>query len=82
MQWSWGKKLKTWKFISDNSSKPWWHKRIGEVFNMIIIIYLFFLWQDGGSLDQVMKSAPKGRIPENILGKVTVAVSLNFLHLK
>ncbi|XP_011677450.1 dual specificity mitogen-activated protein kinase kinase 1 isoform X2 [Strongylocentrotus purpuratus] len=37
---------------------------------------------DGGSLDQVMKSAPKGRIPENILGKVTVAVLRGLIYLR
>nr|XP_054755719.1 dual specificity mitogen-activated protein kinase kinase 1-like [Lytechinus pictus] len=37
---------------------------------------------DGGSLDQVMKSAPHGRIPENILGKVTVAVLKGLSYLR
>lgn len=32
-----------------------------------------FLLQDGGSLDQVLKEAR--RIPEEILGKVSIAVS-------
>lgn len=41
---------------------------------------LFFLCQlniqDGGSLDQVLKEAK--RIPEEILGKVSIAVSVPF----
>ncbi|XP_071794001.1 dual specificity mitogen-activated protein kinase kinase 1-like [Asterias amurensis] len=37
---------------------------------------------DGGSLDLVMKRAEKGRIPENILGKVTVAVLRGLSYLR
>lgn len=39
---------------------------------------------DGGSLDLVLKKAENGRIPEKILGKVTVAVlkGLNYLREK
>ncbi|XP_072167533.1 dual specificity mitogen-activated protein kinase kinase 1-like [Diadema setosum] len=37
---------------------------------------------DGGSLDQVMKSAPNSRIPENILGKVTVSVLKGLSYLR
>jgi hypothetical protein len=33
--------------------------------------------QDGGSLDQVLKKA--GRIPEDILGIISIAVSFSFL---
>lgn len=36
--------------------------------------FLDFLLQDGGSLDQVLKEAR--RIPEEILGKVSIAVSI------
>lgn len=35
--------------------------------------------QDGGSLDQVLKEAK--RIPEDILGKVSIAVSVYFSHI-
>lgn len=38
-----------------------------------------FLLQDGGSLDQVLKEAR--RIPEEILGKVSIAVSTCYLML-
>lgn len=40
----------------------------------------FCFFQDGGSLDQVLKEAR--RIPEEILGKVSIAVSITlFLSL-
>lgn len=48
-----------------------------DLFNIYTAI---FLWQiniqDGGSLDQVLKEAK--RIPEEILGKVSIAVSVPF----
>ena len=34
-----------------------------------------FFFQDGGSLDQILKKADQ--VPEDILGKITVAVSKN-----
>lgn len=37
---------------------------------------------DGGSLDLVQKRAKHGRIPENILGKVTVAVLKGLIYLR
>lgn len=36
------------------------------------------LFQDGGSLDQVLKEAR--RIPEEILGKVSIAVSITLFR--
>ena len=50
--------------------------------NLILLNGLDCLNQDGGSLDLVLKKA--GRIPESILGKVTIAVlkGLNYLREK
>ena len=39
-------------------------------------LWCHFIMQDGGSLDQVLKEAK--RIPEDILGKVSIAVSVYF----
>lgn len=39
-----------------------------------------FLLQDGGSLDQVLKGAR--RIPEEILGKVSIAVSTCCINIQ
>lgn len=41
--------------------------------------YWTFLTQDGGSLDQSLKKA--GKIPEEILGKVSIAVRSTLLAL-
>ena len=46
----------------------------------VVKYYSFLNVQDGGSLDQILKKADQ--LPEDILGKITVAVSANFQQIE
>lgn len=57
-------------WCSDKFLKIFLYVRLSRINN----VFFLSIIQDGGSLDQVLKEAK--RIPEGILGKVSIAVSV------